>query len=135
VTTEAASTTVRPAASARERSCGWIHRAGRTEGGLLGGHAFEARALGRGAARIQDHDAVGEGDAAADLVAADADLVLVGLEAEVVAQVTGGQDDAQVGGDLAAQGGDPAGQLAALLVVDEAEQAVAHLQLEGVDVD
>jgi hypothetical protein len=73
------------------------------------------------------------GHAAPDLQAAQHDPVLVAVEPQVVAEVDRGEHDAEVAGDLAPQGGDAARQLGPLLQVDERQEAVAHLQLQGVE--
>ncbi len=66
------------------------------------------------------------------LVALDEQGVLPGLELQVVAQVHGGHDDAHVQGELAADGADAGQQVAALFLVHQGDEPVAHLQLQGI---
>ena len=120
VITDGGSTTVSPADSARARSVRHDPQRVQAERRLLGRDAVEPGDVRRAARRIQHHEAIDVGAALADLDAAQADPVLVGVEAQVVAQVHRRQHHAEVGGDLLAQAGHAARQLAALVEIDDA---------------
>jgi hypothetical protein len=58
---------------------------------------------------------------------------LPGLQLHVVADADGGHDEADLGGELPADGGDAFEQVAALGGVDQRDQPVADLQLDRID--
>ena len=107
---------------------------GQAEGRLGGVVAGKGDRL---AHRVHDHQLVGEDAAVAGLDLLDLDGVFVGLELHVVEDAHRRHDEAELGGELAAQRLDLFGQPvgAALVFLDEAEEAVAELELELVDLE
>ena len=66
------------------------------------------------------------------LIALDEQSVLAGLELQVVTQMQGGDDHAHVQRELAADGADAGEQVAALFLVHQRDEAVAHFQFQGI---
>ncbi|KAF5029483.1 hypothetical protein DSECCO2_648130 [anaerobic digester metagenome] len=102
---------------------------GQVEGGLARLHALDAVL---GVARVHGQEMVDEDFRRSHLVALDEHHVLARAQLEVVAQVQGGDDHAHVQGELAADGADAREQVAVLFLVHERDEAVAHLEFQGV---
>src|ERR1019366_7866921 len=74
--------------------------------------------------RIERHQTIDEGNAGRQVQAAKLDAVLVGIEPQIVAQVNGGNHEAELARDLLAQGRHPSGQLPAAFEIDERKQTL-----------
>ena len=129
-TTDSASTTVQPSASASARPDSGIQTAGRPNAGSVVGMPGQ---LTHGVARVHRQMVTGHHAAARNFRAAHAHDVLVRVQADVVADADGRDDHAELGGDLAADRADAGEQRAAGLLVDERHQAEADRQLERVE--
>ena len=129
-TTDSASTTVQPSASASARpDSGNPDR--REAEGRLGGR--DAGQLTHGVARVHGHMVPRHHATARNFRATDAHDVLVRVQADVVADADRRDDHAELGGDLAADRADAGEQRAAGLLVDERHQAEADRELERVE--
>jgi hypothetical protein len=107
-----------------------IQVAGRPKAGSL--HVFAGQ-LDLAAARVHGHQAAQADLAGPGLHLLDADGVALGGQAHVVQDADAGHDEAEVGGQRAAQRLDLVGEPAALQVVDQGQQAIAQLDLDLVD--
>ncbi len=110
-------------------------------GDPAGGHA-EARVHrldplhgAEDAAGVEGEEEAGHDLGAGDLGAAELDDVLVGREPDVVADADGRDEDAELERGLLAEHGDALEEVAALRLVDEGDEGVADLELDGVDLE
>ena len=87
------------------------------------------------AARIDRELAIGMHDAFADGHARQADAIGVGTELEVVADVHGLHEEAELLRELAADAADARQQIAALGAIDERHEAVTHFETDDVHRD
>ena len=83
-------------------------------------------------ARIHRQEVIHQDLRRRHLIALDEQGVLAGLELEIVTQVQGGDDHTHVQSELTADGADTGEQVAALLLVHQRDEAVAHFELQSI---
>ncbi len=130
--TEDGSTTVKPLSSAVFFSASSIQVASSLKTGSRVGHAPQ---LDLAAGDVHRQPAAGHERPRATALPRMQEAVVVGLELQIVPHGDRRNDDAPLAGEILADAGDPAEQVAAGLGVGEAQQAVADLDREDVDVD